>query len=172
MLSRALEISFSEILSECHTYSFKKMHFKMSSVRCRPFCLGFNVLMHKLSHSELIFAWCWIAMSGGFHWVQHRCDEISNIYNKRMFIITSSSSACYYTDVIMGTTASEITSLTVVYSTVYSDADQRKHQSPTSLAFVWGTHRGRCIPHTTGQLRGKCFHLMMSSSCSLYILLE
>ena len=33
--------------------------------------------------------------------------------------------------------ASQITSLTVVYSTVYSDADQRKHQSSASLAFVW-----------------------------------
>ena len=38
----------------------------------------------------------------------------------------------------MTTTASQMTSLTVVYSTVYSDADQRKHQSPASLAFVWG----------------------------------
>ena len=36
---------------------------------------------------------------------------------------------------------SQITSLTIVYSTVYSDADQRKHQSSTSLAFVWGIHR-------------------------------
>ena len=33
--------------------------------------------------------------------------------------------------------ASEINSLTVVYSTVYSDADQRKLQSSASLAFVW-----------------------------------
>ena len=32
--------------------------------------------------------------------------------------------------------ASQITSLTIVYSTVYSDADQRKHQSSASLAFV------------------------------------
>ena len=39
----------------------------------------------------------------------------------------------------------------------YSDADQRKHQSSASLAFVWG------IPRTNGQLRGKCFHLMTSS---------
>ena len=37
--------------------------------------------------------------------------------------------------------ASQMTSLTVVYSTVYSDADQRKHQSSTSLAFVWGFTR-------------------------------
>ena len=41
----------------------------------------------------------------------------------------------------MTTVASQITSLTVVYSTVYSDADQRKHVSSASLAFVWGIHR-------------------------------
>ena len=69
----------------------------------------------------------------------------------------------HYTDVIMTTMASQITSLTVVYSTVYSDADQRKHQSSASLAFVWGNHRDRWIPRTKGQLRGKCFHLMTSS---------
>ena len=34
------------------------------------------------------------------------------------------------------------TSLTIVYSNVYLDADQRKHQSSASLAFVWGIHRG------------------------------
>ena len=37
--------------------------------------------------------------------------------------------------------ASQITSLAIVYSTVYSGADQIKHQSSTSLAFVWGIHR-------------------------------
>ena len=36
----------------------------------------------------------------------------------------------------------QITSPTIVYSTVYSDTDQRKHQSSTSLAFVRGIHRG------------------------------
>ena len=48
----------------------------------------------------------------------------------------------HYDDVIMGTIASQITSLTSVYSTVYSGADQSKHQSSASLAFVWGIHRG------------------------------
>ena len=37
---------------------------------------------------------------------------------------------------------SQITSLTIVYSTVYSDADERKHQSAASLAFVQWIHRG------------------------------
>ena len=42
----------------------------------------------------------------------------------------------------MGTVASEITSITIVYTAVYSDVGQSKHQSSTSLAFVWGIHRG------------------------------
>ena len=69
----------------------------------------------------------------------------------------------HYNDVIMTTIASQITSLAVVYSTVISDADQRKHQSSASLVFVWGIHRDRWIPRTKGQLRGTCFHLMTSS---------
>ena len=41
----------------------------------------------------------------------------------------------------MGTIASQITNITIVYSTVYSSANQRKHQSSASLAFVRGIHR-------------------------------
>ena len=64
----------------------------------------------------------------------------------------------------MSAIASQITRLTIVYWTVYSDADQRKHQSCASLAFVWGIYRGdRWIPRTNGQQHGKCFHLMTSS---------
>ena len=49
----------------------------------------------------------------------------------------------------MITMASQITSLTVAYSTVYSDADQRKHQRSASPAFVWGIHRGSVnSPHS------------------------
>ena len=47
----------------------------------------------------------------------------------------------HYSDVIMSPMASQITSLTIVYSTVYSGADQRKQQSSASLAFVRGIHR-------------------------------
>ena len=41
----------------------------------------------------------------------------------------------------MGATASQITSLAIVYFTVYSGANQRKHQRPASLAFVREIHR-------------------------------
>ena len=47
----------------------------------------------------------------------------------------------HYSDVTMGAMASRITSLPIVYLTVYSGADQRKHQSSVSLAFVRGIHR-------------------------------
>ena len=47
----------------------------------------------------------------------------------------------HYTDVTMSPMASQITSLGIVYSTVYSSADQRKHKSSASLAFVRRIHR-------------------------------
>ena len=47
----------------------------------------------------------------------------------------------HYNDVIMAAMASQITSLVIVYSTVYSGADQIKYQSSASLAFVLGIHR-------------------------------
>ena len=47
----------------------------------------------------------------------------------------------HYSDVIMGAMASQIISLTIVYSSVYSCADQRKYQKSASLAFVGGIHR-------------------------------
>ena len=63
----------------------------------------------------------------------------------------------------MGMMASQITSLAIVYSTVYLCSDQIKNQSSVSLAFVWGIHRSPVnYPHK-GQWHGKCFHLMTSS---------
>ena len=49
----------------------------------------------------------------------------------------------------MGAIVSQITSLAIAYSTVYSGADQRKDQSTASLAFVWDIRRW--IPRTNGQ---------------------
>ena len=61
------------------------------------------------------------------------------------FINNKDRSVCsaqwHYTDVIMTEGASQITSLTIVYSAVNLVGDQRKHQSSVSLAFVRGIHR-------------------------------
>ena len=62
--------------------------------------------------------------------------ERHDVTNHRQLMTVSS----HYCDVIMGAIASQITSLTIVYPTVYSDADQRKHQSSAPLAFVRGIH--------------------------------
>ena len=54
----------------------------------------------------------------------------------------------HYDDVIMTMLASQITSLTVVYSIVYSGVNQRKHQSSALLAIVREIHRGPVnFPH-------------------------
>ena len=61
---------------------------------------------------------------------------------------SGSVSSYHYSVIIMGVMSSQITSLTIVYSTIYSDTDQRKHQSSTSLAFVWGINWWRVTsPH-------------------------
>ena len=63
----------------------------------------------------------------------------------------------HYTDVIMGAMASQITSLTIVYSTVYSGADERNHQRSASLAFVWGIHRWPVNSRHKGPVTRKMF---------------
>ena len=92
------------------------------------------------------------------------CGRLLSIYTIYLLIsIRTASLALLYGDVIMGAIASQITSLTIVYSTVYSDADQRKHRSSASLAFVWGIHRGPVnSPHKWPVTR-KMFPLMTSS---------
>ena len=66
----------------------------------------------------------------------------------------------YYRDVIMDAVAPQITSVTIIYSTVYSGADQSKHQRYASLAFLRQFTGDRWIPRTKTL---KCFHLMTSS---------
>ena len=73
----------------------------------------------------------------------HHCVYLwhSNFRYRKSAFTTVPSSIVHYNDVIMSAMASQITSLTIVYSTVYSDANQRKHQSSASLAFCGGIHR-------------------------------
>ena len=65
----------------------------------------------------------------------------SNIMRRRSRDMVRVTGQSYYNDVIMSVMASQVTSLTIVYSTVYSGADQRTHQSSALLAFVRGIHR-------------------------------
>ena len=49
LLNGPLEANFSEISSETHIFSSKKMHLNMSSGNWQPSCLGLNVLMREMS---------------------------------------------------------------------------------------------------------------------------
>ena len=114
----------------------------------------------------LYIIWSWVTKQETIHFLdkdlRHNDTHVTSLFHSRA-TMTLTNLLLHYDDVIMTMIASQIISLTSVYSAVYSDADQRKHQSSASLAFVWGIHRDRWIPRTKGQLRGKCFHLMTSS---------
>ena len=46
LLIRTLGTNFSKILSDIHTFLFKKMHLKMSSATWHQFCLGLDMFMN------------------------------------------------------------------------------------------------------------------------------
>ena len=99
-------------------------------VKEKPIILSMSInYFGKYIFSVIFMFYAFIAHATVFH------------HNKSILI---SKFICYahYDDVIMSAIASQITSLTIVYSTVYPGADQSKHQSSASLAFVWGIHRG------------------------------
>ena len=63
----------------------------------------------------------------------------------------------HYSDVRLSAMASQIPSFTIVYSTVYSGADHRKHQSSASLAFVRRIHRSPVNSAHKGPVTRKMF---------------
>ena len=83
------------------------------------------------------------------------------IFREKMVWLTwnegDSGMRIHYCDVILTAIASQISSLTIVYSTVYSGTDQRKHQSCASLAFVRGIHRGPVTSPHKGPVTRKMF---------------
>ena len=74
-----------------------------------------------------------------------------------LILLSLSLSLFHYNDVKISVMASQITSLAIVYSTVYSGADQRKHQSSASLAFVRGIQRWPVNSPHKGPLTRKMF---------------
>ena len=129
--------------------SFKEMHlnvvWKLAAILSRPQCV--------ITRRELIEAECRVCASVNYPslvqimivaWPapSHRLSQCWSRTNFSDILIEIHTFSFHYDDVIMSTIASQITSLTIVYSTIYSGADQSKHQSSASLAFVWGIHRG------------------------------
>ena len=122
---------------------------KMLSAKRLSCCLGLNVL--KRIDTDLVHTTVWRSMT---RWCSRR--QLLQTRDHRYPCTTAMGARLlhhqpegkirgyqliHYSDVIMGPMASLITSLESVYLTVYSGADQRKHQSSTSLAFVRGINR-------------------------------
>ena len=79
----------------------------------------------------------------------------------------------HYNDVIMDATASQITSIASVYSAVWLDADQRKHQSSAALAFVRGIHRRPVNSPHKGSVTRKMFpyyDVIMEDGCRNHLM--
>ena len=69
--------------------------------------------------------------------MQKKRNSIANALELRLIALIH---PYHYCDAIMSAMASQITSITIVYSNVYSGTDQRKHQSSASLACVREIH--------------------------------
>ena len=82
---------------------------------------GMNITMYKVSRNQLLL--------------------VTAIYMAEVMSVDFEDWVWHYNDVIISAMASQIISLTIIYSTVDSGADQRKHQSSASLAFVRGIQR-------------------------------
>ena len=131
---------------------------------CKVF-ISYSYINRSQASPELNIHFFTVASTSQWYFVAN-LSIITHVYpdcSLSLYVESHQGPLLHYGDVIMTTMASQITSLTVVYSTVYSDADQRKHQSSASLAFECGIHRDRWILRTKGQLRGKYYHLMTSS---------
>ena len=79
LLTEPLGTNFSEMLIKIHTFLFKKMHFKMSSGKWRPFCLSLNVLtftMLNCPYSLHQQAWYWGCRTDN----TYCCSRVNFIY--------------------------------------------------------------------------------------------
>ena len=90
------------------------------------------------------------------------------MYQSMLHIVeTCRINVCHhYSDVIMSEMGSKTTGVSIVYSTVCSYVDQRKHQSSASLAFVRGIHLWPVNSPHKGPVTRKSFHVMTSSCYS------
>ena len=94
------------------------------------------------------------------------CWSFRNARNGGFSSQRDSNMENHYSDIIMSAVVSQITGVSVVYSTVCSGADQRKHQSSSSLAFVRGIHWWPVNSPHKGPATRKNFYFMTSSCVS------
>ena len=149
-------------------------HIKWMCTKC-----VMKIKVGNLAAYECIDAWrveCWTAMSNIRVLVPY-------IYQLSSLCPQMSCRPRHYNDVIVSAMVSQITSVSSVWSTVGSGADQRKHQSSASLALC-GKFTGdrtkastaenvsfddviMVVDHRLEQLWLKSWELLLSFSCYL-----
>ena len=102
-------------------------------------CTGLNIIPLPLGYTRMV--------GGTIIYQKYKQDQTpkcKNSWNTQIccVLVKYWPNVWHYSDAIMSAMASQITSITIVYSAVHSGADQRKHQSSASLAYVRGIHRG------------------------------
>ena len=102
---------------------------------------NWNSFVSILFLNENLISCMWGADKHCIAYTKNKNEWVSNYLVLKQIKQTQIFIIWHYNDVIMGAIASQITSLTIVYSTVYSGSDQRKHLSFASLPFVRGFHR-------------------------------
>ena len=70
LLIGPLETNFNEMFIEMLAFSFAKIHLQMSSGKWRPFCLGLNVLIGRVSTETIPHGVYWVMLGVAFTWVR------------------------------------------------------------------------------------------------------
>ena len=109
--------------------------------------LSLNMVVNTVHRVQRMVRWALTSCPVGHPWIWNNGEYITK----------------HYGNVIMSAMASKITTPTIACSAVYAGADQRKHKSSASLAFVRGILRWPVNSPHKGQSRGKYIHLMTSS---------
>ena len=93
----------------------------------------------KQKRFYMLMTMIWFSFWLNIDWVWARCISMllpSNNASGGPWVLH-----IHYSDVITTTIASQITSVSIVYSAIFPGADQRKHQSSASLALMRGIHQ-------------------------------
>ena len=127
-LTMGLTLAMTLIFEFSRSYMILTIWWPRSSLRIYQIVTGVTSVVGVPSTHLVVF------------WYYHICS--SSVINIRRSTPRSGEGFLlrHYSEVIMGAMASQITSLAIVYSTMYLGVAQRKYQSSASLAFVWGIH--------------------------------
>ena len=126
-------------------WNLEKMCFRCRTSRMSLF-IDWLPLWHRSANEETVSPGC--SVGGGIVFIHYTITPL-NLFPPMLLY--------HCENVIRGAMASQITSPAIVYSTVYTGTHQRKHQSPASLAFLWGIHRWPVNSPYNGPVTRKMF---------------